>query len=249
MHLARLPQFWENTKVPTKARLVFPVFADEGPMIRDSESSLTIADTSELTKKAPPVDASLHGSVLVLIQFDVCEEIRLDKLREIFGARTLEQPTLKHPAPGYVRYQRPPVVEPIDALVLESGERLEGQIKFYDYGVVSVVLELPFSGDWDTLIRLGSRWVWDVDFAGHASRIAHQKLERATPALVKPYPDWLSEDYFIFHVCEISGCPSANELVSSHGARIAQIVRGETAQLSEGEQNGIQVTDRITRMI
>ena len=175
----------------------------------------------------------------MLIQFDVCEEIRLDKLREIFGARTLEQPTLKHPAPGYVRYQRPPVVEPIDPLILESGEHLEGQIKFYDYGVVSVVLELPFSGDWDTLVRLGSRWVWDVDFAGHASRIAHQKLERATPALVKPYPDWLSEDYFIFHVREISGCPSANQLVSSHGARIAQIVRGETAQLSEGEQNEI----------
>src|SRR5271167_2829378 len=208
-------------------------------MIRDSESSLTIADTSEKTKIAPPVEASLHGSVLVLIQFDVCEEIRLDKLREIFGARTLEQPTLKHPAPGYVRYQRPPVVEPIDPLVLESGERLEGQIKFYDYGVVSVVLELPFSGDWDALVRLGSRWVWDVDFAGHASRIAHQKLERAAPALVKPYADWLSEDYFIFHLREISGFVSVAQLVAEQGARIAQIVRGETAQLSDGERNEI----------
>jgi len=207
-------------------------------MTRDSES-LTIADTAGQTKMSPAIDASLHGSVLVLIQFDVCEEIRLDQLRGIFGARTLEQPTLKHPAPGYVRYQRPPVVEPIDPLVLESGERLEAQIKFYDYGVVSVVLELPFSGDWDTMVGLGSRWVWDVDFAGHASRIARQKLERAAPALVKPYADWLSEDYFIFHVREISGSPSANELVSSHGARIAQIVRGETAQLSEGEQNEI----------
>jgi len=207
-------------------------------MTRDSES-LTIADTAGQTKISPAIDASLHGSVLVLIQFDVCEEIRLDQLRGIFGARTLEQPTLKHPAPGYVRYQRPPVVEPIDPLILESGERLEAQIKFYDYGVVSVVLELPFSGDWDTMVGLGSRWVWDVDFAGHASRIARQKLERAAPALVKPYADWLSEDYFIFHVREISGSPSANELVSSHGARIAQIVRGETAQLSEGEQNEI----------
>jgi hypothetical protein len=124
-------------------------------MIRDTESALTV-DSSEETKVASAVEASIRGSVLVLIQFDVCEEIRLDKLREIFGARTLEQPSLKHPAPGYVRYQRPPVVEPIDPLILESGEQLEGQIKFYDYGVVSVVLELPFSGDWDTLVRLGS---------------------------------------------------------------------------------------------
>ena len=208
-------------------------------MIRDSESSLTIADASRQSKMAPVPDASLHGSVLVLIQFDVCEEIRLDRLREIFGARTLQQPTLKHPTPGYVRYQRPPVVEPIDALVLESGERLEGQIKYYDYGVLSVVLELPFSGDWDALVRLGSRWVWDVDFAGHASRIARLKLERAVPALVKPYADWLSEDYFIFHLREISGSPSVAELMAAQGARIAQIVRGETAQLSDGERNEI----------
>src|ERR1700690_222106 len=208
-------------------------------MIRDVESSLTIADTSGQTRMAPAADASLRGSVLVLIQFDVCEEIRLDQLRQIFGARVLEQPSLKHPAPGYVRYQRPPVVEPIDTLVLESGERVEGQIKYYDYGVLSVVLELPFAGDWDALVRLGSRWVWDVDFAGHASRIVRQKLERAAPALVKPYQNWLSEDYFIFHLREISGAPSVAELISAQGARIAQIVRGETAQLSDGERNEI----------
>ena len=95
------------------------------------------------------------------------------------------------------------MVEPIEPLILDSGERLEGQIKYYDYGVLSVVFELPFSGDWDTLVQMGSRWVWDVDFEKYASRIARQKLERAAPALVKPYSEWLSEDYFIFHVREI----------------------------------------------
>jgi hypothetical protein len=208
-------------------------------MIRDVEPSLAVTDPAAQAKSPSAIEAPLRGSVLVLIQFDVCEEIRLDRLRGIFGARTLEQPSLKHPAPGYVRYQRPPVVEPVDTLVLESGERLQGQIKFYDYGVVSVVLELPFAGDWDTLVRLGSRWVSDIDFAGHASRIAHQKLDRAAAALVKPYSDWLSEDYFIFHVREIAGSPTAAELVATQGSRIAQIVRGETAQLSEGEQNEI----------
>ncbi len=208
-------------------------------MTRDSDNSLAVSDASTQVKAEPAAETSLHGSVLVLIQFDVCEEIRLDQLRQVFGARTLEQPSFKHPAPGYVRYQRPPVVEPIEPLVLESGERLEGQIKYYDYGVLSVVFELPFSGDWDALVRLGSRWVWDVDFERHASRIAREKLERAAPALVKPYPEWLSEDYFIFHVREMAGSPSAAELVASQGERIAQIVRGETAQLSEGERNEI----------
>jgi len=209
-------------------------------MSPDSKPSPLIVESPGRTVTAT-ASASLRGSVLVLIQFDVCEEIRLDQLSQIFGARTLQQPTLKHPAPGYVRYKRPPVVEPIEALVLDSSERLEGQIKYYDYGVLSVVLELPFAGDWDALVRLSSRWVWDVDFAGHATRIVRQKLERAAPALVKPYQnqEWLSEDYFIFHLREISGTPSVAELVATQGPRIAQIVRGETAQLSDGERNEI----------
>src|SRR5713226_3656440 len=110
-------------------------------MALDSEILLNPPETDSLAEVA--VEPALRGSVLVLIQFDVCEEIRLDELRQIFGARTLEQPSFKHAAPGYVRYQRPPVVEPIEPLVLESGERLEGQIKYYDYGVLSVIFELP----------------------------------------------------------------------------------------------------------
>jgi hypothetical protein len=179
-------------------------------------------------------DKTLQGSVLVLIQFDVSEEIRLDALRDIFGARRQEA-SFKHPAPGYVRYQNPPVVERVEPLVLESGERLDAQIKYYDYGVLSVVFELPFSGDWDTLVRLASRWVWDTDFTSFAQKVVKQKLERAAPALVKPYDDWLTEDYFVFHVRDVAGNSSAEQLLASERGRIAQIVRGETVPLSDGE--------------
>jgi hypothetical protein len=188
--------------------------------------------------------APLHGSVLVLIQFDVCEEIRLDELRKIFGARTAEA-SFKHQAPGYVRYQRPPVEETLDPLILDSGERLEGQIKYYDYGVVSLVFELPFSGDWDKLIQLSCRWTSDSNFEKLASRVVKQKLERAAPALVKPYTsEWLQEDYFIFHLREIklsdiTGAPSANDLLAAQGDHIAQVVRGEMSMLSEGERQEI----------
>lgn len=206
----------------------------------------------------------------MLIQFDVSEEIRLDLLRTIFGARRQEA-SFKHPAPGYVRYQRPPVVERVEPLVLESGERLDAQIKYYDYGVLSVVFELPFAGDWDTLVRLAGRWVWDTDFTSFAKTIVEQKLDRAYPALVKPYEaksgkaresknnnnnndkydddqspsvsqvyaDWLTEDYFIFHVRECAGNPSGSDLLAAQGGRIAQIVRGETQPLSDGERQEI----------
>jgi hypothetical protein len=142
---------------------------------------------------------------------------------------------MKHSAPAYVRYQRPPVIEPLYPLLLDGGERLEGEIKYYDYGVVSVVYQLPFTGDWASLVQLASRWIWDVDFATVCEPIVRQKLERAATAMVKPYDKWISEDYFIFHVREAAGAPTAAELAREYGAQIAQVVRGDRQQLSERE--------------
>jgi hypothetical protein len=198
-------------------------------------------------------DITLQGSVLVLLQFNVCDSIRLDQLRELIGASIVEQHALNRPAPGYVRYQRPPVLEQIETLTLESGEQLRGEIKYYDYGVISVVFELGFAGGWEKLTSLASRWVWDVDFAAQAREIVHRRLEHAGPALVKPYEEWLSEDYLIFHIREIvdpqivnpkaepkDGCAiSVADLIHTHGARIAQVVRGDTGNLAESECNEV----------
>jgi hypothetical protein len=51
---------------------------------------------------APQLVAALTGTVFVLIQFDVCEEIQLARLSEIIRARTISQPRMKHPAPGHL---------------------------------------------------------------------------------------------------------------------------------------------------
>src|ERR1700745_3340746 len=207
----------------------------------ERETTIPGVVTESPRVQAAPVrtaEAALHGAVLVLIQFDVSEEIQLDELRRIFGARRAEA-SFKHAAPNYVQYQRLPVVDPIEPLVLDSGERLDAQIRYYDYGVLSVVFELPFSGDWDTLVRLSSRWVWDTDFTSLAAKIVKKKLERAAPALIKPYENWLHEDYFIFHGSARASQPSASELLSRHGDHVAQIVRGETARLSDGERQEI----------
>ncbi len=184
-------------------------------------------------------ETTLRGAVMVLLQYDVAEAIRLDLLQELVSARKVAKPSMKHPAPGYVRYQRPPVVVPVETLVLESGEQLHGEIKYYDYGVLSVVFELPFGGGWEKLTALASRWVWDVDFAAQATAIVRASLERAAPALVKPYEEWLSEDYLIFHVREIDGSPTVADLIREHGPRIAQVVRGDTGQLAESECNEV----------
>ena len=202
----------------------------------------------KLQQSTTPADsAPLRGSVLVLIQYDICEEIRLDVIRQLLQARDAQATFKSSQAPGYVRYQRPPVMDHLEPLVLDSGERLAGEIKYYDYGVVSLLFELPFSGDWDKLVELSARWTSDTNFEKLANRVIHQRLERAAPALIKPYKeqDWLQEDYYIFHVREIDGSPSAEDLLANRRNHIAQVVRGETCTLSEGERQEI-LTSRIS---
>ncbi|HUN82868.1 MAG TPA: hypothetical protein VMU48_00745 [Terracidiphilus sp.] len=171
----------------------------------------------------------------MLIQFDVCEELRLDLLQQAVNARTLQQPTMKQAAPAYVRYHRPPVVGPLDPLVLESGESLRGEVKYYDYGVASVVYQLPFAGDWESLVQLSSRWVWDVDFPSRVEPLIRQKLGAVSSAMVKPYDRWLSEDYFIFHLREAQDTANAAQLTRDHAREIAQVVRGDRLLLSPAE--------------
>jgi hypothetical protein len=180
-------------------------------------------------------NASLRGSAVGLFLFDVCEEIRLEELRSILGARRLGQ-GLKHAAAEQLFFERPPVVEEAP---FPGEAQARVRVKYYDYGVVSVLFEFPFNGEWTDLISLSSRWISGTDLPSRAEDIAKEKVARTRPALVKPYDSWLSEDYFIFFMREIAGNPSGAHLLSSCGQQISQVVRGENAILSDDERREV----------
>ena len=191
----------------------------------------------------------LRGSALGLFLFDVCEEIRLEELRSILGARRLGE-GLKHAAAEQLFFERPPVVEEMrlagdepsatkDAPSISSDGQARVRVKYYDYGVVSVLFEFPFAGSWNDLIGVSCRWISGTDLPSRAEQIAKEKVARTRRALVKPYDAWLSEDYFIFFVREIDGNPAAAHLLSSCGQQIAQVVRGENAALSDDERREV----------
>jgi hypothetical protein len=185
-------------------------------------------------------EVQVKGSVVVLMLYDVCEEIRLEELRRILGAQPAERsPSFKHPAPEYVRFENPPVVEPLERITLETGEQLEGRLKYYDYGVLCAEFELPFEGGWDMLVDLSCRYIAAPEIERHALQIAREESKRAAPALVKLYDNWLVEDYYIFRVGEVRGNATAAELCQSYGDQIADIVRGERVPLSEEERHDI----------
>ena len=84
---------------------------------------------------------------------------------------------------------------------------------------MSLVYELPFADGWDKLIRLASRWVWEVDFAAQAAASSAASWSGPLLRWSSPINEWLSEDYFIFHVREMAGAPSAADLIQQHGAQ------------------------------
>lgn len=177
----------------------------------------------------------LSGSIWTLWMYDVCEEINLDALRAILGVEARREPGFRLPAPEYVRFERPPVVEHLEPLKLEDGGSLQGELNYYEYGVVSIKLELPFSSSWPELTELSSRWMTNTEPEAQAVQMVRRSLERARSALVKPHSDWLSEDYYIIHLQGGTTASTAADLIAEHGEEIARIVRGEQAALSSGE--------------
>jgi len=182
----------------------------------------------------------LRGSFWILVLYDVAEEIQLDKLRKLIGVVPVRpQPSFKHPAPEYVRFERPPVVEYPEPVVTQTGERFEAQIKYFDYGVVSVELKLQFEADWDELVRLSNRWILAPETERLTAELLKARLPRAAPALTQAYSAHLNEDYYIIHINEAlddDGQPmTAARMLATRGHEVAQIVRGDSMPLSEGE--------------
>jgi hypothetical protein len=179
-------------------------------------------------------DSELRGSIIISVMYDVADEIDLGRLRTLIGG-TQALTSFKHAAPEYVRFERPPVIESIQPVSLPSGERLDGTLQYYDYGVVSVLLRSAFSGTWSELQKLAANWISGTSFEELSTSLIEKKMDGIGPALVRRYDHWLSEEYYIVHLYCIAGVSTAEELLQHRSAEISQIVRGESLPLSEVE--------------
>jgi hypothetical protein len=188
-------------------------------------------------------EAQSFGSFWLLFLYDVCEEIDLDRLRQILGSSSAGRaPSFARAAPDYVRFERPPVVErsePVDF----DGHQLRGEINYYDYGVVAVRLQLPFAAAWPELVERSSRLLNAPELEAHAAKLARAHLDRVRTALIKPHDtpeNWLQEDYMVVHFERAPTAPlKAKDLFQRRGADIAKIVRGESINLAKRERDEI----------
>jgi hypothetical protein len=178
-----------------------------------------------------------QGSVFALTLCDVCDEINLSQLPTLIPGKRLI-PAFKHTTPEYVRFESPPVTESLGPIALDGGEQFEGTMQYYDYGVVSVLLQRPYSGSWDELQHLAARWISSALFEEFTLRLVRQRLANLRSALRNPYTSFLSEDYYIFHSCSHEGW-NAEDLIRQHGQEISQVLTGEIPTLSPTERDEV----------
>jgi hypothetical protein len=113
------------------------------------------------------------------------------------------------------------------------------RFKAFEYGVVSVSLAQPFSGDWAALVSLSCRLTSDGSLEHAAERYCRALLDRIQPALARPRDRFLSEDYFVFALTELDEPLSADALLAREADQIAQLLRGEPEPLSAQERDEI----------
>ena len=90
-------------------------------------NTLRNAQLDVLTLELPVLRGKFHSLYL----YEVAEAIRLDALRPMLKSGGAESPAgVSRQIPQYLKFERPPVVEPIEPVVLETGERLDGSAKF-----------------------------------------------------------------------------------------------------------------------
>src|SRR5260370_22035077 len=181
--------------------------------------------------------APLHGSVFALTLYDVCDEIDLSQLPALISAKR-QAPPFKHTTPEYVRFESPPVTESLGPVTLDTGEQFEGTMQYYDYGVVSVLLQRSFCGDWADLQHLAARWISGALFDEFTTRLVRQRLDNLRSGLGNPYASLLSEDYYILHLVA-SEDGSATDLILKHGQDVSQIITGEITLLAPAEKDEV----------
>jgi hypothetical protein len=182
--------------------------------------------------------AALRGSVFAFALYDVCEEIDLAELARVLGVKPGVR-SFKHSAPEYVRFQRAPVENQFTVDEISGFPPMTGRIKYYDYGVVSLVFESPFHQGWEELVESASKWLASTELDRYAESVAQRKFSEARNALLHPHEKWLSEDYFVFHIEAQNESLTASEVRTKHGADIARVVRGDRKELSRQEREEV----------
>jgi len=189
---------------------------------------------------ASPMPEIRSGLVTALYLFDVAGAIDIEATRKLLGGEaTIARFDDKTAGPTKIQYTQPPVIA--DGRVFGCAE-LAGfrvRVKAYDYGVISLMLSKPFTGDWSHLVSLGQSLIESEPLEDDASAACQRVVAKLSSALTDVRKTFLSEDYLVFAVTDTATPETSASLLDRHGTDIAKLLRGERAELSGQEREAV----------
>ena len=179
----------------------------------------------------------LRGCIRIFVFFDVGEAFDLEKLRALVGPRGApSKQDFPRRTPEYVRFENPPIEEPSEPLTLRSGEHVVCSIKYYEYAIVQAQLQVPFQGSWEQLLAQTGRWMDAPDVEPECRAVVARHLARTSGAISKPREEWLQENYLVIDLEQMKdeedNLVTAEQILTSFGEQIGQLLRGEETRLA-----------------
>jgi hypothetical protein len=172
--------------------------------------------------------------------FDIAEAVSLGELPGLIGVETSAARIAAKPSiPAYVQYQQPPLIVDGEAVGIGAPDHFKIRFKVFDYGIISLALMRPFSGDWVGLIALGQGIMENEGLEQQAESACRNLVARIAPALVRRRESFLTEDYLVFAVTGLERPLTGRALVQTHKEEIALLLRGERHALSRQEEKEI----------
>ncbi len=180
-----------------------------------------------------------RGVCYALFAYDVALSITLDEAERQITALT-QRETIRHkrPAPTYFEYRPAPVRVTHNATPLIIGRYVTDpsvDLVLYDFGAVSVVYRIPFTGPLSDLLTL-SYDLYDNALLLDDARKHVEDLCGAMPrALSRPGIAEFVEDYVIFQIETFAPPCTVDTLGTTYAQEIAQLLRAERQTLSAQE--------------
>jgi hypothetical protein len=174
------------------------------------------------------------GAVRAFFVYDVADTIDLQRLRTVGGEGVARAPLqLRREASSeFIQYPVAPLIVRLPDLA-EYGAAVRA--KLYDFGVVSIRINVPFAGRWEDFAALSRRLRRDPKLEATARAALEDVLREIGPALDEPH-EALVEDYFVLEVDRFGKPLETSALTADFAAPLAQLLLFEERPLVAAEE-------------
>lgn len=178
-----------------------------------------------------------RGNVYVYFAFDVGFSIDLnlaEKRFTQFAERTKVRQNKR--APWYFEFEPAPLklTYPMAEISVGNCKALpEAEATIFDFGAISVAINIPFSGTLDSLVGLSYALYENEELEKHSRQLVESLVSTISPAISKMMMNEHFEEYKIFQVKESSLLLS--DLLKNNLQTLAKILRSEEQSLSDDE--------------